>query len=154
MSQKKSKKVVKPSKNHPLIQPYFVVLNNKAKNLFQWKKTDSVIKDQANHIYYQLKNVKAPLNWSATAIDIAASKYFRRTVKKETSIETLVERIGQGFFTAAKKSQLFTTANECHAFVEELKYLIYSQKAAFNSPVWFNLEIGRASCRERVCVPV
>ncbi len=144
MSQKKSKKT--PVDSHYL--NHFVKPKQKAKNLFKWKIVDSVIKDHNGKIYYQNKNVKAPLNWSSTAIDIAASKYFRKTTvkensqqkkSKENSIEALVERIGTGFVSALKQSRLFQNKAEILAFSEELKYLMYSQKAAFNSPVWFNL---------------
>lgn len=148
MSQKKSqkkanKKIDKPS----FFTSHFVKPKQKAKSLFEWKTVDSVIKDHNGQIYYQNKNVKAPVNWSSTAIDIAASKYFRKTAvkeispqkKSEKSIEALVERIGTGFVSALKQSHLFQDKSEILTFVEELKYLMYSQKAAFNSPVWFNL---------------
>ncbi len=136
MSQKKS---AKPT----LFINYFVKPKQKAKNLFKWKTVDSVIKDNTGQIYYQNKHVKAPADWSSTAIDIAASKYFRKTIgknkSKENSIDALIERIGTGLMTALKQSHLFKDKSEVNAFVEELKYLLYSQKAAFNSPVWFNL---------------
>ncbi|MFZ3231028.1 MAG: vitamin B12-dependent ribonucleotide reductase [Pseudobdellovibrio sp.] len=137
MSQKKSQQT-------PLFQPYFVLNNKKAKSLFKWKNVDAVIKGHDNVIYYQNKNIKAPQAWSATAIDIAASKYFRKTVKKENSIEALIERIGKGLFSAVTQSQLFAESSEIVVFVEELKFLMYSQKAAFNSPVWFNLGLKEA----------
>ncbi len=130
MSQKKSEKIA-------LFNNYFVKPKQKAKNLLKWKKVNSVIKDQAGQIYYENKNIKAPAKWSSTAIDIAASKYFRKT--KENSIEALIERIGTGFFSAVRQSHLFQKKAEINSFCEELKYLMYSQKAAFNSPVWFNL---------------
>lgn len=103
-----------------------------------------MIKGHDQKIYYEKNKIKAPVNWSATAIDIAASKYFRRTIEKENSIEALVERLGLGFVTAAKNSSLFSSKKEISSFVEELKFLMYSQKAAFNSPVWFNLGLKEA----------
>lgn len=132
MSQKKSAKT-------PLFTSYFVQSKQKAKSLFKWKKVDCVIKDQSGKIYYQSKNVRAPVGWSSTAIDIAASKYFRKAVGKENSIDALIERIGTGLHSAAKFSRLFKSETEIAALTEELKFILYSQKAAFNSPVWFNL---------------
>lgn len=144
MSQKKLKgPCIYPHKS-PLFQPFFVTAGTFSRNYFKWKKVDSVIKDYNNKIFYQKSQVKAPENWSTTAIDIAASKYFRRTVKKENSIEALIERIGLGFVSAARCSALFKTAQQAKSFSEELKYLMYSQKAAFNSPVWFNLGLKEA----------
>lgn len=137
MSQKKTPKT-------PLFQSHFVGKNTAARKLFKWKKVDSLIKGADGTVYYQKKNVKAPVGWSSTAIDIAASKYFRKTVRAENSIEALVERIGKGFSSAASRSGLFHGAASVGAFVEELKYIMYSQKAAFNSPVWFNLGLHEA----------
>lgn len=137
MSQKKSPK-------KPLFHSYFVSKNKSATSLFKWKKVDALIKGQDGHVYYQNKNIKAPDQWSSNAIDIAASKYFRKTIKAENSIEALIERIGKGFSSAARLSGLFGSASEISAFVEELKFIMYSQRAAFNSPVWFNLGLREA----------
>ncbi len=105
---------------------------------------DSHIVGADGKIYFEKKNVKAPMAWSDTAIDIAASKYFRKSVKQENSIEALVERVGLGLSTAALNSGLFKDKKDVHVFIEEIKYLLYSQKAAFNSPVWFNLGLKEA----------
>lgn len=137
MSQNKSIK-------KPFIYSYFVPKNKKAKQLFKWKTVDATIKGADGSVYYHKKNIKAPEAWSATAIDIAASKYFRKTIQQENSIEALIERIGQGLASAAKMSGLFSTSSEQSEFIEEIKYVLYSQKAAFNSPVWFNLGLKEA----------
>lgn len=131
-------------KNYTLsIKSHFVPVKKKAKDLFKWKLHKAQIAGANGQIYFQMKNVKAPLAWSNTAIDIAASKYFRKSVshsvKVENSIEALVERVGTGLKTAAKYSKFFKSNDEINTFVEEIKYILYSQKAAFNSPVWFNL---------------
>lgn len=121
------------------IKSHFVPTGKKAQQLFKWKFHDSQIVGRDGHIYFQKKGVKAPVNWSDTAIDIAASKYFRKSVQKEKSIEALVERVGSGLRTAAKNSKLFKDKKTTEIFLEEVKYMLYAQKAAFNSPVWFNL---------------
>ncbi|MBC7740725.1 MAG: vitamin B12-dependent ribonucleotide reductase [Bdellovibrionaceae bacterium] len=127
------------SQKKPFFQPQFVKKNEEARTLFKWKKVDALIQGLDGQIYYQKKNIKAPITWSQTAVDIAASKYFRKSIDKENSVEALIERIGKGLASAAKQSGYFTTASTQKTFVEELKYILYSQKAAFNSPVWFNL---------------
>lgn len=126
------------------VKSYFVPANKKAKELFKWKYHDSQIKGVNGEVYYQKKRIKAPEAWTETAIDIAASKYFRKSVRAENSIESLVERIGLGFKSAARNSGLFSGPAEINTFVEEIKYILYSQKAAFNSPVWFNLGLKEA----------
>lgn len=121
------------------INSYFVAHGKKARDLFKWKHHDSQIVGVDGEVYFQKKNVKAPEGWSNTAIDIAASKYFRKSIKAENSIEALIERVASGLKTAAINSKLFKSNTDINIFIEEIKYILYSQKAAFNSPVWFNL---------------
>jgi ribonucleoside-diphosphate reductase alpha chain len=125
-------------------KPIFVEEGKKAVSLFKWKKHDSRITGENGKDIYNLKAVLAPMDWSPTAIDIAASKYFRRTVKQENSIQALVDRIGLGLKAAADQSGLFSNSKESSNFVEELKFIMLSQMAAFNSPVWFNLGLRQA----------
>lgn len=122
----------------------FVTDKKRAKSYFKWRSHNCEIKGVDGHVYFSMKNVKAPEHWSNTAIDIAASKYFRRSVKKENSIEALIERIGEGLRTAVRNSKYFSSKTQQDQFVEEVKYILYSQKAAFNSPVWFNLGLKEA----------
>lgn len=136
MSQKKS-----------FFQPYFSVRHKKsidARKLFKWSKKDALIKGKNGEIYFSKKAIKTPVSWSQTALDIAASKYLRKSVKKENSIEALVERLGMGLSSAVKNSGLFSSQKERIQFIEDVKYLLYAQKAAFNSPVWFNLGLKEA----------
>ena len=127
------------SKKLTQIKPYFVPANKQARELFKWKFHDSQIVGADGRVYFEKKKVKAPEAWSGTAIDIAASKYFRKSVKTEHSIEALVERVASGLKTAAVNSTLFADRKTVDVFIEEIKYILYSQKGAFNSPVWFNL---------------
>lgn len=127
-----------------LFQPHFVAGKRKAKSYFKWKTLDSVIQGADHHIYFERKKVKAPEGWSQTAVDIAASKYLRRSVQKENSIEALIERIGLGIQSAALFSGIFKNRTEIQGFIEEIKFFLFSQKAAFNSPVWFNLGLKEA----------
>lgn len=136
------------SQKKPLFKPRFIAVKRKisgtAKSYFQWKTLDSVIQGADKQVYFEKHGIKAPAAWSQTAVDIAASKYLRRSVKKENSIEALIERIGLGLASAARMSGFFDRKQDCEIFVEELKYIMYSQKAAFNSPVWFNLGLEEA----------
>ncbi|MBY0554837.1 vitamin B12-dependent ribonucleotide reductase [bacterium] len=129
---------------HLAIKSHFVTSGKRAKDLFKWKLHDSRIMGADGKIYFEKKKVKAPMEWSGTAIDIAASKYFRKSVKQENSIEALIERLGKGLTTAAHASKLFASKNDVRDFVEDIKFILYSQKAAFNSPVWFNLGLKEA----------
>lgn len=135
---------MKSVRKHHFVESYFVQPKQNVEKLFKWKTHSSQITGLKNKIYYSKKNIKAPQSWSATAIDIAASKYFRKTIKIENSIEALVERLAKGFNSASLQSGLFESKSEIDIFINEIKYILLSQKAAFNSPVWFNLGLKEA----------
>ena len=41
----------------------------------------------------------------------------------------------------AAKNAYFATEHDAQVFAEELAHLLVNQKAAFNSPVWFNVGV-------------
>lgn len=139
---KRALKVKRTAQKAPFFQPYFTA-DQKAP-YFKAKSFEALIKDHNNQIYFQKKGVNAPEHWSQTAVDIAASKYFRKSEKKENSIFALVNRIGLGLKTAAKSSQLFSSAKEIDSFINEISFHLLNQSAAFNSPVWFNCGLHEA----------
>lgn len=82
--------------------------------------------------------------WSETACEIVASKYFRktgtkRTAKKETSLKQLLDRVLLALDKTAQQQKYFQAPQDRRNFIEGLQHLIVQQKAAFNSPVWFNV---------------
>lgn len=114
---------------------------------YSWKQVDCAIQDQSGKTYFSMNGVEAPSHWSQTAIEIAASKYFRRQgLKKnpirgtegETSIRHIVSRVTNHIRKFGLTQKYFKTPKEASAFEAHLKNLLYSQKASFNSPVWFN----------------
>lgn len=112
-----------------------------AESFFAWKKFDSEILDNEQKSFFKRTGLEFPDFWSSFSIDITASKYFRRVNgKQESSLKHLVERVTKNLkFEAVKQGYLDSkTARE---FENELKYILYSQRAAFNSPVWFNLGV-------------
>jgi len=124
--------------------PFFVPAFAQFKKKIQIKSFDALIVDQNGQKHFEKLKIKAPIGWSQTAVDIAASKYFRRTVKKENSIFMLVERISSGLRTAILNSQILKSQNEINDFLEEIQYHLLNQSAAFNSPVWFNCGLSES----------
>lgn len=94
-----------------------------------------------------MKDVEAPEGWSQMAIDITASKYFRKkgVPRKgcETSVKELVQRVVKTIALSGVRQGHLSKKEAAH-FAEELKYILYSQRAAFNSPVWFNVGLHQA----------
>lgn len=114
---------------------------NRLRNPRKWKRVTSKILDQDGTTLFEMKNIKAPESWSQNAIDIAASKYLFKGY--ENSIEQLVKRICMGLSTAYKKSGLFS-AQEIKEKIHFIEEAILDQRAAFNSPVWFNCGLYEA----------
>jgi len=90
------------------------------------------------------KEVEAPLAWSDTAVTIAAYKYLRKrgvnnAEGSEISIKQLVHRVAHTIRTAGEKSGHLSTKELADTFEDELKYILITQRGAFNSPVWFNV---------------
>lgn len=103
----------------------------------RWKKFHSIIRNRDGQIIFEQKNVEAPETWSQLAVDIAASKYFRK--KKESSVRQLVDRVVNAIVGSAKKQGgYFAKSKDLQNFSLELKHILIHQMAAFNSPVWFN----------------
>lgn len=122
---------------------YFVPPQKKAESLVRWKKVNCEIRNRKGEVIFQMKKVEAPTTWSQLAIDIAASKYFRKIgvpkIEHENSVRQLVDRVVGAIGASAKKQgHYFQEPKDLRCFTEELKYILFSQKGAFNSPVWFN----------------
>lgn len=87
--------------------------------------------------------VEAPDFWSVTAVQIAATKYFRRAglvnSKKEHSVYQLIHRVVFAISNQALKQKKFKNKKELLNFQYKLEKILIEQQAAFNSPVWFNV---------------
>jgi ribonucleoside-diphosphate reductase alpha chain len=106
---------------------------------------DSVITNPDGSVVFELRGVEVPRSWSQLATDIAVSKYFRKAgihgdpKKGETSVRQLVHRIARTIREAGESfGGYFATKEDADVFEAELGYLLVTQRAAFNSPVWFN----------------
>lgn len=131
-------------KKQPLYSPsYFVKAKINAESLFRWKKVDCEIRNSKGEVFFAMKNVEAPEAWSQLAVDIAASKYFRKVgvpgTRHERSVRQLVQRVVNAVRgTALNQGGYFANRKAADKFAEELKFILLSQRGAFNSPVWFN----------------
>jgi len=88
-----------------------------------------------------------PRTWSQQATNIVVSKYFRGHVgspERERSVKQLIGRVVDTITLWAKKQKYFASDAALYAFSDDLKHLLVEQKAAFNSPVWFNCGFEKA----------
>ncbi len=106
---------------------------------------DSQITSSDGSVIFELKGAEVPEGWSQLSTDIAVSKYFRKAgidgdnKKGERGIRQLVYRVAHTIREAGERfGGYFADEEAANAFEAELSFLLINQRAAFNSPVWFN----------------
>ncbi|HWB71611.1 MAG TPA: hypothetical protein VG452_05285 [Egibacteraceae bacterium] len=111
----------------------------------EWDLRDAVIKDwRSGEVAFEQRDVEFPKAWSLNATNIVAQKYFRGHLgspERERSVRQMIDRVADTITTWGVKDGYFTDDDSALAFNHELKHLLVNQKAAFNSPVWFNLGV-------------
>jgi ribonucleoside-diphosphate reductase alpha chain len=111
-----------------------------------WERRSAVINDEKGQPVFEQHGIEVPSGWSQTATNIVASKYFRGQLgapDRETSVRGLIARVVDAIRGWAEAQQYFATPEDLAAFADELTHLLVHQKAAFNSPVWFNVGIEK-----------
>jgi ribonucleoside-diphosphate reductase alpha chain len=109
----------------------------------EWEVRDAVIpnyKEGGNA--FEQRGVEFPKNWSQNSTNIVAQKYFRGplgTPQRESSVRQMIGRVVDTITGWGIKDRYFATETDATVFAEELSHLLVHQKAAFNSPVWFNV---------------
>ncbi|MCS6951916.1 MAG: vitamin B12-dependent ribonucleotide reductase [Bryobacteraceae bacterium] len=109
-------------------------------------RTASITNDKGAVIFEQ-RDVEVPADWSQTATNIVASKYFHGklgTPQRERSVAQLVRRVVDTITDWGKEGRYFCEEQDAENFRNELAHLLLRQKASFNSPVWFNVGVKEA----------
>ncbi|MGC2297569.1 MAG: vitamin B12-dependent ribonucleotide reductase, partial [Acidobacteriaceae bacterium] len=112
----------------------------------QWESRTAAITDAGGKTIFEQKDVEVPVDWSMTATNIVASKYLHGqigTAERETGVRQLVGRVAETIRDWGLKGGYFATPEDAAVFHDELVHLLVTQKAAFNSPVWFNVGCDR-----------
>src|SRR5580700_2375409 len=112
----------------------------------QWERRTAAITDTKGNTIFEQKDVEVPADWSMTATNIVASKYLHGqmgTPQRETGVRQLVGRVAETIRDWGVGGGYFATAEDAAIFHDELAHLLLTQKAAFNSPVWFNVGCDR-----------
>jgi len=107
----------------------------------EWELRTAVISSDRGEVVFEQRDVEIPRFWSQQATNIVVSKYFRGqlgTPERETSVKQLIGRVVSTLTEWARSNRYFATDEDLQAFSQDLKHLLVYQKAAFNSPVWFN----------------
>ncbi len=107
----------------------------------EWEIRSAVIGNEKGKVVFEQRDVEIPKFWSQQATNIVVSKYFRGQMdspEREHSVKQLIGRVVDTITMWAKAQNYFASPEALQSFSHELKHLLVYQKAAFNSPVWFN----------------
>ncbi len=107
----------------------------------EWEIRDAVIGNPENPAFEQ-RGVEFPRSWSQNATNIVAQKYFRGKLgspERESSVKQMIGRVAGTISDWGRELGYFASEEDADAFEMELTAVLLGQKAAFNSPVWFNV---------------
>ena len=127
------------------LRRYFTTDDRHPYDAVVWDRRDARITNfRDGSIAFEQRGVEVPASWSLNATNILAQKYFRGTQgtdERESSLKQVVDRIVDTITTWGQEADYFVDVEEAETFRAELKYLLITQRAAFNSPVWFNIGV-------------
>ena len=115
-------------------------------NEVTWELRTSAITNERGEIVFQQTDVEIPKPWSQTATNVVVSKYFRGALgspTRERSVKSLIDRVANTISDWGIKDGYFAGADDAETFRAELTHILLTQKASFNSPVWFNVGIEK-----------
>ncbi len=113
----------------------------------EWETRSAVIGNERGEMVFEQRDVEIPKAWSQQATNIVVSKYFRGqigTPEREYSVRQLIGRVVDTITMWGKADKYFSSDEDLQAFSDDLKHILVYQKAAFNSPVWFNCGFEKA----------
>ena len=130
----------------PEVHPY---------DMIKWEKRDARISNwKDGSVAFEQRDVEFPDTWSLNATNIVSQKYFRGTPgtsEREVSLRQVIDRVADTIANWGIQGGYFVDEAEAEAFRNELKYILVTQRAAFNSPVWFNIGVKGVPQQASAC---
>ncbi|HEX5430999.1 MAG TPA: vitamin B12-dependent ribonucleotide reductase, partial [Bryobacteraceae bacterium] len=109
-----------------------------------WELRTASIGNDKGAVIFEQRDVEVPAGWSQTATNIVVSKYFYGKIgspERETSVRQLIGRVVDTIADWGAQQHYFRTPQDAANFRDDLAHLMLTQKACFNSPVWFNVGV-------------
>jgi ribonucleoside-diphosphate reductase alpha chain len=120
-----------------------------------WERRDARITNfRDGSVAFEQLDVEFPTTWSVNATNIVAQKYFRGTLgtpERESSLRQVIDRVADTITQWGIEGGYFVDDREAEVYRAELKHLLVHQKAAFNSPVWFNIGVKGVPQQASAC---
>jgi len=113
-------------------------------DVLEWEKRTASITNAKGEVVFEQHDIEMPRNWSQTATNIVASKYFHGQMgspERESSLAQLVHRVVDTIADWGADGGYFADRVDAENFRAELAHLMVNQMASFNSPVWFNVGV-------------
>ncbi len=110
----------------------------------EWELRSAVIAGEDGRVVFEQRDVEVPRAWSQTATNVVVSKYFRGPLgspRRESSVRQLIGRVVDTIAGWGERQGYFADDAGRDTFKAELTALLVTQRAAFNSPVYFNVGI-------------
>ena len=133
---------------------YFTPAGTHAHDLIQWERRTAAITGEGGKVIFEQRDVEVPTSWSQLALNVVAQKYFRGqlgTPQRETSVRQLVDRVVETIGRWGREGGYFASEEDALVWEEELRWLLVTQHASFNSPVWFNIGVPGRDQQASAC---
>ncbi len=117
-------------------------------------RTARLVDHRDGTVAFEQEDVEVPVDWSVNATNILAQKYFRGATDasdRESSLRQVADRVTGTIADWGLRDGYFVDAAEAATFADELRYLVITQRAAFNSPVWFNIGVPGVPQQASAC---
>jgi ribonucleoside-diphosphate reductase alpha chain len=120
-----------------------------------WEQRDARLTDHRDgSVAFEQTGVEFPVDWSVTAANIVAQKYFRGplgTPRREHSLRQVIDRVVGAVTAWGERDDYFLDDAERDTFADELRWLLLHQRVSFNSPVWFNIGVPGVPQQAAAC---
>jgi len=137
------------------IRRHFTTEGTAPYEMMEWERRDARISNwKTGEVAFEQLGVEFPVGWSLNATNIVAQKYFRGnpgTDEREWSLKQVADRVANTIADWGIADGYFADEAEAEAFRDELKFIIVTQRAAFNSPVWFNIGVPGVPQQASAC---
>lgn len=122
--------------------PYFANPGVHPFDEVEWDLRNAVIGNEKGEVIFEQKDVEIPRSWTQQATNVVVSKYFHGrlgTPERESSVRQLIGRVADTIARWGMEQGYFASQADGLNFHAELASILVNQRAAFNSPVWFNV---------------
>src|SRR5262245_55931330 len=133
---------------------FFTPSGSHAYDLVEWERRTAAITGEKAQAIFEQKHVEVPRPWSQLAIYVVAQKDSRGgpgSPESVTSVRQIIDRVVETLLKWGRQGGYFATDEDAENWAEELRYLLVTQHASFNSPVWFNIGVPGRQQQASAC---